>query len=578
MDNDDNIDAMNDVGYNEAADGNGTVASASDHYYESISLPAAGRHSATNRLPDDDHYFSSRLLTPTASSEMSTGTSRLPQRNSSPAVASDFDPASFTRSQHRYRSAGLLSLAHSTQRSTNDDYDSNAHLDDTASTRTEAMGFLFSSSDYADAAASSTDANSGRRLQRDRATGSSVSTASARSSTTSAATTATTATIPNRAARGISTSSNPHAGGATSLPTPTSVADTSTPGGDSTTGTPTTIVPNAPTLPPTISSTSKTIHAVETLDELYRCHQLREVSGSGLHGNSSSLSEALSWQLSSAKPGNGVEQIRDSSVETYWQSDGITQPHWIEIHFQRRIAISYLALYLDYHLDESYTPKTIAVEVGTTPHDLVCATSPVSKIEFHEPSGWCIIPLCAPPDPLDSSDYFDDDNDDFHYSEMKNKKKNKNRGIVGDDDEHDEDEDDGEDESEESLNLEKQMHRPLLKAHMIRVSILSMHQNGRDTHVRRLALFARMQQQPSTTNIRIPPIPMSKQSVVDNDDDEVMDENEDEDSVLALPSAVAKQTMLQPSEYYIESWNHRRNTSSSCDFSTIGRNRFSTIR
>lgn len=26
------------------------------------------------------------------------------------------------------------------------------------------------------------------------------------------------------------------------------------------------------------------------------------------------------WSLSSAKPGNGVDQLRDDSVETYWQS------------------------------------------------------------------------------------------------------------------------------------------------------------------------------------------------------------------------------------------------------------------
>lgn len=26
------------------------------------------------------------------------------------------------------------------------------------------------------------------------------------------------------------------------------------------------------------------------------------------------------WSLSSAKPGNGVDQLRDESIETYWQS------------------------------------------------------------------------------------------------------------------------------------------------------------------------------------------------------------------------------------------------------------------
>ena len=36
------------------------------------------------------------------------------------------------------------------------------------------------------------------------------------------------------------------------------------------------------------------------------------------------------WSLSTAKPGNGVEQLRDDNTETYWQSDG-TQPHLINI-------------------------------------------------------------------------------------------------------------------------------------------------------------------------------------------------------------------------------------------------------
>lgn len=31
------------------------------------------------------------------------------------------------------------------------------------------------------------------------------------------------------------------------------------------------------------------------------------------------------WSLSSAKPGNGVDQLRDDSTETYWQSGGVRQ-------------------------------------------------------------------------------------------------------------------------------------------------------------------------------------------------------------------------------------------------------------
>lgn len=71
------------------------------------------------------------------------------------------------------------------------------------------------------------------------------------------------------------------------------------------------------------------------------------------------------WSLSSCKPGadfcymtkmsrivnlgNGVEQLRDGSLETYWQSDG-PQPHLVNIQFRRKVTIkvcySPLLLYL----------------------------------------------------------------------------------------------------------------------------------------------------------------------------------------------------------------------------------------
>lgn len=157
----------------------------------------------------------------------------------------------------------------------------------------------------------------------------------------------------------------------------------------------------------TLVSPNKTIPSVPNLDSL---SHLREVGHS----------TAVCWQLSSSKPGNGVEQLRDVSTETYWQSDGITQPHWIQLHFRRRLAISHVALYLDFPLDESYTPKALSIEYGMTTQDLMTAR----KVELVEPNGWCIVSLSIP------------------------------------------------------------------KLHLLRVSVRSMHQNGRDTHVRRLCVFS----------------------------------------------------------------------------------------
>ena len=135
--------------------------------------------------------------------------------------------------------------------------------------------------------------------------------------------------------------------------------------------------------------------------------------------------EAVCWSLSSAKLGSGVDQVRDGTSETFWQSDG-GQPHCLLVHFSRRVCVSHVGLYLDYNLDESYTPKKVSIKLGMTLQDLKLA----SMVEFNEPSGWCIIPLMI--------------------------------------DDHD---------------------NTTTKSHLLELSILAMHQNGRDTHVRQVQLF-----------------------------------------------------------------------------------------
>jgi anaphase-promoting complex subunit 10 len=176
------------------------------------------------------------------------------------------------------------------------------------------------------------------------------------------------------------------------------------------------------------------IQAVPNLDSLYG---LREIGR-----------EALCWQLSSAKLGNGIMQVRDQSTDTYWQSDGVSQPHLIQVHFARRVAISHVCLYLDYNLDESYTPKHVAVQVGMTTQDLVPAIFAATMVELSEPVGWVIIPLSSPPDPLD--------------------------------------------EASEDLSEGGGPHpapRRLVRTHLVQIEICSMHQNGRDTHVRQVQLY-----------------------------------------------------------------------------------------
>jgi len=134
------------------------------------------------------------------------------------------------------------------------------------------------------------------------------------------------------------------------------------------------------------------------------------------------------WSLSTAKPGNGVEQIRDDNCDTYWQSDG-GQPHLINIQFHKKMSIVEVAFHLDYNLDESYTPKKLSIRAGSMFHDLV----EIQVVELHEPLGWVTIPLFA----------IDDKTGD----------------------------------------------QAMLRAHFLQICVVSMHQNGRDTHIRQCKVF-----------------------------------------------------------------------------------------
>ncbi|RUS20085.1 anaphase-promoting complex, subunit 10-domain-containing protein [Endogone sp. FLAS-F59071] len=94
------------------------------------------------------------------------------------------------------------------------------------------------------------------------------------------------------------------------------------------------------------------------------------------------------WSLSSCKTGYGVEQLRDDSIETYWQSDG-PQPHLVNIQFSKKTTVRQVSIYTDYKQDESYTPSKISVRAGTGYHDL----QEIQVIELEEPIGWEDIPL-----------------------------------------------------------------------------------------------------------------------------------------------------------------------------------------
>ena len=65
------------------------------------------------------------------------------------------------------------------------------------------------------------------------------------------------------------------------------------------------------------------------------------------------------------------------------RSDG-QQPHLLTIHFLRRVEIRAIRFYVDYNQDESYTPTFVSLSAGTGHHDLIeFASMPLAN-----PVGW----------------------------------------------------------------------------------------------------------------------------------------------------------------------------------------------
>ncbi|KAI2624566.1 anaphase-promoting complex, subunit 10-domain-containing protein [Hypomontagnella submonticulosa] len=102
------------------------------------------------------------------------------------------------------------------------------------------------------------------------------------------------------------------------------------------------------------------------------------------------ISNLASFTVSSYKPGCGVKELRDDDVNQFWQSDG-PQPHRLNIHFIKRVEIRALRLYLDYELDESYTPTKIQITAGFSPN----LTIPFITMELNMPKGWIDVPIAG---------------------------------------------------------------------------------------------------------------------------------------------------------------------------------------
>ncbi|KAI5456420.1 anaphase-promoting complex, subunit 10-domain-containing protein [Mariannaea sp. PMI_226] len=140
------------------------------------------------------------------------------------------------------------------------------------------------------------------------------------------------------------------------------------------------------------------------------------------------ISNLAKFTVSTHKPGNGVEELRSDDLKLYWQSDG-PQPHRLTVYFVKRVGIRDIRFFVDYNEDESYTPTKIVFKSGTSENNLI----EFASMSLESPVGWQQVPLA---------------------------------GAGGDPDGN------------------------TLVSYVLQMQILENHQNGKDTHLRGIKIYA----------------------------------------------------------------------------------------
>ncbi|KAG5975277.1 hypothetical protein E4U58_001435 [Claviceps cyperi] len=96
------------------------------------------------------------------------------------------------------------------------------------------------------------------------------------------------------------------------------------------------------------------------------------------------------FTVSSHKPGSGVEELRSDDLKVFWQSDG-PQPHKLTVYFVKRVGIRDIRFYVDCNQDESYTPTKIVFQSGTSENNLL----EFASMTLDSPTGWQQVPLAG---------------------------------------------------------------------------------------------------------------------------------------------------------------------------------------
>ncbi|KAL1963595.1 hypothetical protein VTN77DRAFT_8040 [Rasamsonia byssochlamydoides] len=216
----------------------------------------------------------------------------------------------------------------------------------------------------------------------------------------------------------------------------------------------------------------------------------RNKSPSPLPPNLREISSLASWTVSTHKPGCGVAALRHPSPTQFWQSDG-PQPHVLTLHFFKLVAIVKIRVYLDFELDESYTPTKMVFLAGMGGNDLV----EFATWEGEGPCGWVDIPLEGVGGRSRRIGGNRGSRRRRRTTRLRRRKTADSMvdAILTDSENEDgySDQDiDGEDNDDDSDDPDDPYAGNVLKAMVIQMRVCENHQNGKDTHVRGFQVFA----------------------------------------------------------------------------------------
>jgi anaphase-promoting complex subunit 10 len=255
------------------------------------------------------------------------------------------------------------------------------------------------------------------------------------------------------------------------------------------------------------------------------------------------ISTLASWTVSSSKPGCSIPQLRHPSTSLFWQSDG-PQPHYLNIHFFKLVRIVGLRLYLDFEQDESYTPTRIIFLAGSGMNDL----QEWGEMKLESPRGWVWADFSNVGDPDSDGEEEDDEEEDQRMIDQPppdiengppgaidassdSENNNPQQRHRGGNHTHQTPQHQTPQHTHQhtylphthtpiftpthtqatptltrptprlpfaalSSNAQPQTQprrprMPVLRAHLVQIKILENHQNGKDTHLRGLQIFAR---------------------------------------------------------------------------------------